>query len=307
MPQVSSAPPKSVGNIFPVTALPCFRLSPLLLAKALCLTVGESSIFTSLLIAIAVFVGVASTPLSQQGACFGKLCTAKISSAWLVEQELQQLTAGFVAAAAAYGPSTTPQQEAAKSGEPLDVPEDLSAPAYIKAPLTLSQRTAYRARIGSKWKWSEALPELQYYYEAHGFGITAVNSTLKWAGGNLEAYNPPKSMLAPSGHCIAPHFVCGVPVLALEYTCKLWCHMMHLTSSPFQARAMSAWPDCSLHMAHAATDLHTVAGAHSFFSNCTVRLELPMPNIQRCWLLVQRMLTLSCSWSQEEPETLYRS
>ena len=95
-----------------------------------------------------------------------------------------------------------PQQEAAKSGEHLEIPEDLAAPPYIKAPLTPSQRTAYRARIGSKWKWSEALPELQYYYEAHGFGITAVNSTLKWAGGQLEAYDPPKSTLHPNGHCI---------------------------------------------------------------------------------------------------------
>ena len=96
-----------------------------------------------------------------------------------------------VSVASASGPSTTPQQKASQP-EPFDLPDDLTAPAYIKAPLTPSQRTAYRASIGGKWRWAEALPELQYYYEAHGFGITAVNSTLKWAGGFLEAHDPPK-------------------------------------------------------------------------------------------------------------------
>ncbi|KAL3157840.1 hypothetical protein ABBQ32_012256 [Trebouxia sp. C0010 RCD-2024] len=127
-----------------------------------------------------------------------KLAVAETTLVSWVKDVSTSLPEGWDAAAAAYGPSTTPQQEAAKGGEPLDVPEDLLAPAYIKAPLTPSQRTAYRARIGSKWKWSEALPELQYYYEAHGFGITAVNSTLKWAGGNLEAYNPPKGTTGKS-------------------------------------------------------------------------------------------------------------
>ena len=100
-----------------------------------------------------------------------------------------------VLAAAAYGVRTKPQQEAAKS-HPLVLPHDLNPPGYISAPLTPSQRTAYRAIIGGKWKWAEALPELQYYYETHGFGITAVNSTLKWAGGFLEAYEHPNSKQA---------------------------------------------------------------------------------------------------------------
>ena len=113
------------------------------------------------------------------------------------------LTISFDATAAAYGPSTNPQLEASKS-ELLDIPSDLSAPAFIKGPLTPSQRTAWRASIGGKWKWSEALPELQYYYEAHGFGITAVNSTLKWAGGHLEAYDIPKSTLAYGCHVGSP-------------------------------------------------------------------------------------------------------
>lgn len=111
------------------------------------------------------------------------------------------LTAGHAAAAAGYGPSTKPQLEAAKAAA-LDIPSDLSAPAYIKGPLTPSQRTAYRASIGGKWKWAEALPELQYYYEAHGFGITAVNSHLQWVGGYLEAYDPPKRRPDP-GCCFS--------------------------------------------------------------------------------------------------------
>lgn len=116
------------------------------------------------------------------------------------------------AAAAGYGPSTKPQLEAAKAAA-LDIPSDLSAPAYIKGPLTPSQRTAYRASIGGKWKWAEALPELQYYYEAHGFGITAVNSHLQWAGGYLEAYDPPKSR---------PHSRCCFSYSARHLsTCKL--------------------------------------------------------------------------------------
>ena len=96
------------------------------------------------------------------------------------------------------------QQEAATAA-PLELPHDLVEPKHILVPLTPAQRTAYRAKIGGKWKWSEALPELQYYYEAHGFGITAVNSTLKWAGGFLEAYNPPTGETGVHfGSCFLP-------------------------------------------------------------------------------------------------------
>ncbi len=97
---------------------------------------------------------------------------------------------GYASAAASSGPSTKPQQEACKSGA-LDLPGDLAAPDFINAPLTPQQRSAYRANIGGKWRWAEALPELQYYYESYGFGITAASSTLKWAGGFLEVHTPP--------------------------------------------------------------------------------------------------------------------
>lgn len=137
-----------------------------------------------------------SSPLHKAAAfdldVLQKLAVAETTLVSWVQDVATSMPEGWAAAAAAYGPSTTPQHQAAKPTEPFDVPEDLTAPAFIKSPLTPSQRTAYRAHIGGKWKWSEALPELQYYYEAHGFGITAVNSTLKWAGVNLEAYDPPK-------------------------------------------------------------------------------------------------------------------
>lgn len=97
----------------------------------------------------------------------------------------------MVSAAASFGPSTRPQQEASKS-KPLDLPSDLAAPDYIQAPLNPQQRSAYRASIGGKWRWAEALPELQYFYETHGFGITAASSTLKWASGFLEVHSLPE-------------------------------------------------------------------------------------------------------------------
>ena len=93
------------------------------------------------------------------------------------------------------------QQEACKSGA-LDLPSDLAAPDFIKAPPTPQQRSAYRANIGGKWRWAEALPELQYYYETYGFGITAASSTLKWAGGFLEVHTP------PTGECLYPVLLC---------------------------------------------------------------------------------------------------
>jgi len=102
---------------------------------------------------------------------------------------------GYASAAAPSGPSTKPQQEACKT-EALDLPSDLAAPDFISPPLTPKQRSAYRANIGGKWRWAEALPELQYYYETHGFGITAASSTLKWAGGFLEVHTP------PTGECL---------------------------------------------------------------------------------------------------------
>ena len=90
------------------------------------------------------------------------------------------------AAALSSGPSTTPQRDASKNEE-LSLPGDLSAPDFIRAPVSPAQRSAYRAWIGGKWRWSEALPELQYFYETHGFGVTSTDSGLKWVDGLLEA------------------------------------------------------------------------------------------------------------------------
>jgi len=112
---------------------------------------------------------------------------------WLEHQALSVIWC--VSAAASSGPSSKTQQEACKP-EALDLPSDLAAPDFIKAPLTPQQRSAYRADIGGKWRWAEALPELQYYHEAYGFGITAASSTLKWAGGFLEVHTP------PTGKCL---------------------------------------------------------------------------------------------------------
>lgn len=119
-----------------------------------------------------------------------KLAVAETTLVSWVEDVSRSLPQGWPGAAASSGPSTKPQQGACKT-EALHLPSDLAAPDFISAPLTPQQRSAYRANIGGKWRWAEALPELQYYYETYGFGITASSSTLKWAGGFLEVHTPP--------------------------------------------------------------------------------------------------------------------
>lgn len=232
------------------------------------------------LISMSLWVGMTVVCRCAQAHCsISAACSA-------MPTRLALLPSASVAAAAAYGPSTAPQQEAGRS-EPLDIPEDLAAPAYIKAPLTPSQRTAYRGRIGGKWKWSEALPELQYYYEAHGFGITAVNSTLKWAGGHIEPYEPPKSMLNPSGRCMVLHVVCALPV----------CHSNALRPVMSYNACLQVRRWSCLH-AHVHGTCHDkfcklVLGHPQLRSDCTGQIQLPIAD-NRAAKTVGANLCLDC-------------
>ena len=92
-----------------------------------------------------------------------------------------------IIAATSFAASTKPQHDALSAQE-FSLPQDLVMPKWIQAPLSPQQRSAYRASIGGKWKWSEALPELQYYYETYGFGVTSMNTSLQWTDGAIQAY-----------------------------------------------------------------------------------------------------------------------
>lgn len=114
-----------------------------------------------------------------------KLAVAESTLVSWIEDVSSSIPDGWKEAALSSGPSTTPQRDAVKTEE-LNLPGDLSAPDFIQAPVSPAQRSAYRAWIGGKWRWSEALPELQYFYETHGFGVTSTDSGLKWVDGLLE-------------------------------------------------------------------------------------------------------------------------
>ena len=104
-----------------------------------------------------------------------------------------------VFAATSFAASTKPQHNPLSAQE-FPFPQDLKSPKWIQAPLSLQQRSAYRSSIGGKWKWSEALPELQYYYETYGFGVTSMHTTLQWSDGAIQAYESPKQQ-EQSGTC----------------------------------------------------------------------------------------------------------
>jgi predicted AAA+ superfamily ATPase len=112
-----------------------------------------------------------------------------------VEDVTSGVAKEWLAAAASVGHSAGPNAQPATGNgsahsnqDLLDIPDHLEAPQYIAAPLSKQQQAALRARIGGKWKWSDALPELVFYYQAHGFGVTSENSTLQWQSSALVAF-----------------------------------------------------------------------------------------------------------------------
>lgn len=62
-------------------------------------------------------------------------------------------------------------------------------PPYLLGPLTEQQRQSWRAHIGGKWRWSEALPELSHLYAARGLGLMGQYSTLQWYNGAFQAFH----------------------------------------------------------------------------------------------------------------------
>lgn len=85
-----------------------------------------------------------------------------------------------------------PRQDApALNGSSAAVPEAgamCSAPPYIQGPLNERQRRQWRRHIGDKWRWSEAVPDLRYYYATYGCGLLSRYNTLVWTGGAFHAY-----------------------------------------------------------------------------------------------------------------------
>lgn len=64
-----------------------------------------------------------------------------------------------------------------------------SPPDLLQLPLDDEDRAAWRTEMGARWRWSEFVTHLRYYFTTYGHGLMSQYNPVMWADGKFHAFH----------------------------------------------------------------------------------------------------------------------
>ncbi len=80
-------------------------------------------------------------------------------------------------------------------------------PDYVQLPLDEEDRAAWRTEMGARWRWSEFLPHLRYYFTTYGHGLMSQYNPVMWADGKFHAFHIKAGVCVYKG-CVVLYLLC---------------------------------------------------------------------------------------------------